>query len=116
MRVWALSDIHVDHAVNYRWIKGLSNDECKHDALILAGDVTHRADLLAETFEILLSKFAHVFFVPGNHELWVQGSDSADSLEKHSAVLRLCATSGVHTEPRCLGESDGGVAIVPLFS
>ena len=40
MRVFALSDIHIDYNANAKWIESLSVAEYKDDVLILAGDVT----------------------------------------------------------------------------
>ena len=43
MRVFALSDIHVDYLENLNWILQLSADEYQQDILVLAGDVSHRS-------------------------------------------------------------------------
>jgi hypothetical protein len=52
-----------------------------------------------------------VFFVPGNHELWVRG-EARDSMQKFHAVLRLCDQVGVRTAPARVGPA----WVVPLFS
>ena len=56
MRVFALSDVHVEYQGNSTWIRNLSDVEFQQDVLILAGDVTHDLSLLIITFEQLLSK------------------------------------------------------------
>ena len=116
MRVFALSDIHVDYPENMAWIKALSNSDYLKDALLLAGDVTHDPDRLETALRLLRAKFAHLFFVPGNHELWVMKNDSGTSLDKFQWVLDLCNSLGVHTEPLRLNDGDQPFWIVPLYS
>jgi predicted phosphodiesterase len=111
MRLYATSDLHVDFEENRRFIEKLSLIEFTEDALIVAGDVAHRLDLIGETLGLLKRKFEEVFFVPGNHELWV-GRDEEDSVEKFYHILELCDQLGVHTGPAVVG----GRRIVPLFS
>lgn len=73
MRVFALSDVHLDFAVNAEWIAALSDWDYRDDILILAGDVTDRLPLLGWCLSILRRRFRNVLFVPGNHELWEIG-------------------------------------------
>ena len=42
MRVFAVSDVHVDYAENLAWIPSLDHKEYGNDILILAGDVTYK--------------------------------------------------------------------------
>ena len=42
MKVFAVSDVHVDYAENLAWILGLGYKEYANDILILAGDVTDK--------------------------------------------------------------------------
>ncbi|KAI7841790.1 hypothetical protein COHA_004514 [Chlorella ohadii] len=64
----------------------------------------------------LKSKFGHVFYVPGNHELWIRERDRdmgiTDSHTKLRIILERCRQLGVHTRPTQLG----GLWIVPLLS
>jgi Icc-related predicted phosphoesterase len=46
MRVFTVSDIHVDFDANARWIAGLSTQDYRDDFLILAGDVSASLRLL----------------------------------------------------------------------
>ena len=53
----------------------LSDTEYRDDALIVAGDVSDRLEIIRETLLLLRSKFRHLLFTPGNHELWVRNAD-----------------------------------------
>lgn len=116
MRVFALSDTHMDYPDNRAWVRELSSLEYTRDALLLAGDITHDPIRLEEALTCFLRKFAQVFFVPGNHELWTIKSACEDSLEKFHQVLELCRSLGVQTRPARLGTGSRAVWIVPLFS
>ena len=52
--------------------------------LLVAGDVSDRLGIFETTMEQLADAFGLVFFVPGNHDLWVRrdGSEGSDSLSK----------------------------------
>lgn len=112
MRVFALSDVHVDYDVNARWIAGLSSADYQDDVLILAGDVTNMLSRLDWCLSSLARRFGQVLFVPGNHELWVIREDRGkDSLQKFSDVCRVVESSGASMRPF----RARGVAIVPLL-
>lgn len=111
MRLFATSDLHVDFRENFQVLQQLSNTEFTRDALLVAGDVAHRPDMVREGLSLLKGKFQEVFYVPGNHELWVWG-EAGDSLSKFEQILEICAAIGVRTRP---GRA-GGRWIVPLFS
>ncbi|XP_022080658.1 uncharacterized protein LOC110973829 [Acanthaster planci] len=117
-RIFAISDIHVDHFVNKEWIQGLDHEKYTNDVLLLAGDVTDSLTLLKSTLESLKTKFKEVFYVPGNHELWIRDKSSSEtSVGKFNSIIKMCKTLSVHTEPRQVETSDGEcVWIVPLFS
>jgi predicted phosphodiesterase len=97
MRVFAISDIHVDYDVNMRWVHGLSDADYRDDLLILAGDVTHRPRLLAECLGAFRQRFAQVLFVPGNHDLWVvgeaPGKHSLHKFQEVAGIVRDCGAS-----------------------
>ncbi|MCP4715748.1 MAG: metallophosphoesterase, partial [Deltaproteobacteria bacterium] len=116
MRIFALSDIHADYSENMEWVSGLSAVDFTDDVLLLAGDISHKLDLLKWTLELLRSKFARLFFVPGNHDLWVRGNGCADSIEKYRIIMATCAEMDVLTRPTQLGSSGGGPWVVPLAS
>jgi predicted phosphodiesterase len=111
MRCFAISDLHTDFAENLRAVRNLSPDAYGRDALLVAGDIADRFEVIEETLFLLSSKFGKVFYVPGNHELWVR-FDGCDSLEKLRRVRALCRRLGVHVEPARAGD----VWVVPLLS
>lgn len=104
MRVFALSDIHVDYDANLQWVRQLSRADHVDDVLILAGDVSHRPSLLLECLDTLARRFRQVLFVPGNHDLWVLGdAQGGDSLLKFARVREAVASCGAGMEPQHLG-------------
>lgn len=112
MRVFATSDLHTDYKENFRWLTDLSDIAYRDDTLIVAGDVSDRLEVIRETLLLLRSKFRHVLFTPGNHELWVRNAAEINSIEKFNQVLQLCDEIGVVTKPLRLDD----LWIVPLFS
>ena len=111
MRLFATSDVHADYKENFNWLKQLSNTAYRDDALIVAGDVSDRLEIIRETLKLLRAKFRHVLFTPGNHELWAR-NEGFDSIEKLRRVLSLCEEIDVTTRPLRLED----VWVVPLFS
>ena len=111
MRVFATSDLHTDYKENFLWLSQLSDKDYRDDTLIVAGDISDRLEVMRETFRLLRSKFQHVFFTPGNHELWVRNGEFS-SIEKLHQILDLCDTLGIVTQPLRLEH----LWIVPLFS
>jgi predicted phosphodiesterase len=113
MRVFAVSDIHVDYDVNARWVQELSSVDYRDDVLILAGDVSDSVDRLSLTIDTLAKRFKTVMFVPGNHDLWIRSSPPAfNSFEKFEQVRHLIKDCGGLMEPWSCDD----VAIVPLLS
>ncbi|WP_266157347.1 metallophosphoesterase [Dyella silvatica] len=111
MRVFAVSDLHVDYPLNLAWLQQLSLHDYRHDVLILAGDLSDSLELIAESFEALARRFAHVMYVPGNHDLWVNRDGMRDSFAKLDALQALAGQHGVRMTPLRLG----GLALVPLL-
>jgi hypothetical protein len=116
LRVFLLSDIHVDYSENMAWIRALSSRDYTNDVLLLAGDACHRIEKLEMALTCLREKFAEVFFLPGNHELWMLESDCSDSLQKFHQVIELCRSLNVRTNPVRIEDGSEGVWVVPLFS
>jgi Icc-related predicted phosphoesterase len=110
-RIFAISDLHVDFRENQALLQQLPDKTHQHDILIAAGDISDRLDTLQSTLAWLRQKFLKVFYVPGNHEMWVH-RQAGTSVEKFFAVLALCDRLGIHTHPGKIAE----VWIVPLFS
>lgn len=112
MRLFALSDIHVDYPANARWVDALSSVDHRDDTLILAGDLTEDRRLLAWCLQRFVSKFRQVLFVPGNHDLWVRRDPDIDcSLRKFDEVLSIAADAGAWMQPRMHQDS----LVVPLL-
>lgn len=111
MRLFATSDVHTDYKENMLWLRQLSDIAYRDDVLIVAGDISDRQAIIRETLLLLRSKFRHVLFTPGNHELWVRG-EAINSIDKLQLILALCDELDVVTTPIRLED----LWIVPLFS
>lgn len=113
MRVFAVSDIHVDYDANARWLETVSQDDYVDDVLIVAGDVSDDISRLQWALETLARRFRRVLFVPGNHDLWViRDAPTTDSLAKFEALREV--VDGVGASMQSYGAH--GVAIVPLLA
>lgn len=112
MKVYTVSDIHVDYPENMQWVKQLDKVAYRNDILILAGDVSDKLSSLHSVFDSLRETFLEVLFVPGNHELWINRDDFSCSLEKFEAVQTLAQECGVKTG---VFEYES-ISFVPLFS
>ena len=79
----------------------------------MAGDVSDDLATLRHTFSLLLRAFAHVFFIPGNHDVWVRRHERGtwDSLGKLAALRADLEGLGVKMGPARVG----GVWVVPLY-
>jgi Icc-related predicted phosphoesterase len=111
MRILAISDLHTDFRENKALLEQLPDTTYRRDILIAAGDISDRLETLKSTLALLQSKFMKVFYVPGNHELWVR-KEVCTSVEKFFTVLALCKALEIQTAP----EKVHGIWIVPLFS
>ena len=117
--IYAVSDIHTDYRKNLEWAKSLGQAGHGSDALLIAGDVADDVDTFAETMDSLSRAFGAVFFVPGNHDLWIRrdGSHGADSIAKLEKLAGICCECGVLTTPQRLAMDAGGaVSVLPLLS
>lgn len=114
VRVFVVSDLHTDYDDNLKWVEGLSNVRHQNDVLLVAGDVAETYSMFVVTMSLLKEKFDHVFYVPGNHDLWCrrEGQNYFDSLEKLNKLLDACKRIGVETNPMVIDE----IGIIPLFS
>ncbi len=116
MRIHAISDLHVDYAVNLAQVQSLSSADYQDDILIVAGDLSHQQDQAEDLLTILRERFARVFFTPGNHDLWVEDNDveggGASSLDRLRELQILCQRLEVEMAPAAVGEE---VWILPLY-
>jgi len=111
VRIFAISDLHVDYEENMQWLLNLPIADYRYDILILAGDVTDRIEDMERVFRELTRRFMHVLFVPGNHDLWVRrSSDFDDSCRKFDWIRQLASDYGIHMTPFHLNN----VSFVPL--
>ncbi|MCB9675128.1 MAG: metallophosphoesterase [Alphaproteobacteria bacterium] len=118
MRLFALSDLHVNHAVNRETLQALPAHP--HDWLVLAGDLGEKEDHLRWVFETLGPKWERLVWVPGNHELYTVPSDGPDGLRGVARYEALCALADrygvLHPEaPYETWPDDDGLVICPLF-
>eukprot|EP00931_Biecheleriopsis_adriatica_P066979 TRINITY_DN41192_c0_g1_i1.p1 TRINITY_DN41192_c0_g1~~TRINITY_DN41192_c0_g1_i1.p1 ORF type:complete len:1056 (-),score=159.03 TRINITY_DN41192_c0_g1_i1:74-3241(-) len=107
----AWSDLHADMGKNMEHLRHLP--VCKDTVLLLAGDVATNLEIIESSLRVLLQKFGAIFYVPGNHELWVHKKDGLSSVHKFFAILDLCERLGVHTRPAFISDE---CAVCPLFS
>jgi predicted phosphodiesterase len=112
MRIFALSDIHVDFDANARWVASLSTQDYRDDFLILAGDISDSLRLLETSLITLANRFRKVFYVPGNHDLWVRRDNekrtSFDKFKEIRKVMENCGVSGTASH----GET---ISVIPLL-
>jgi Icc-related predicted phosphoesterase len=113
MRVFALSDVHVDYDVNRQWVGDISRYDFQHDVLLLAGDVSDSLERLRWCVSTLARRFLKVLFVPGNHELWVIRDDPGwHSLRKFDEVQATVKDAGAAVDPCVFGD----LSVVPLHA
>jgi len=99
MRVFAVSDLHVDYESNAQWAKNLSRQDYNNDVLILAGDLSDLLDQIGENLDALVMRFKKVLYVPGNHEMWIIRSPGfSNSVAKFLEVCRVVRQSGASME------------------
>eukprot|EP00116_Pleurobrachia_bachei_P008744 sb/3469006/ len=115
-RIFGISDLHTDYEENLVFVEEFT--EQPEDVVLVAGDVSDSIPRLIESLKILQRKYKEVFFIPGNHELWLTKNDHApNSLVKLFEIIQCCNDLGVRTDPgkvRCVDGSD--VWVVPLYS
>ena len=111
MKVFTVSDLHIDYEENRQWVYDLSQSDYKEDILVLAGDITDEIPLIEDVFRFLKKCFREVLYVPGNHELWTFRDNSMNSLEKFQRIKTLAKNNGIGIEPMEFGP----LSIVPLY-
>lgn len=120
-RLFVVSDVHYDHPGAREWADALSRTAYQNDALVVAGDVGDTYVAVRYCLRALKERFRRVFYVPGNHDLWLrpkgQHSDEqaqfADSVAKLIALWQMCDELGVDTGPAQLSPQ---LAVLPLDS
>lgn len=121
MRLYAISDLHLDFKINREALTNMP--DFGEDWLITGGDLCTSADHLRYALEQLCGKFAKVFWVPGNHELWSSRVDRTTRTmihgeAKYQSLVSICREFGVLTpeDPYVFWpESQKKVVIAPIF-
>lgn len=117
MKLWAISDLHLGNEVNRQGLRSMPS--YPSDWLILGGDICESTDHLVEAFTLCTQKFAKVFWVPGNHELWLVGKqrEFMTSPMKYLELVHAARSLGVVTpeDPWEVYVPNGAV-LVPLFT
>jgi 3',5'-cyclic AMP phosphodiesterase CpdA len=118
-RLFAVSDLHVDHPENRELVQGM-HPESAGDWLIVAGDVADGQAGIEWALRLLADRYERVVWVPGNHELLTYRDDPLRlrGERRYAHLVELCRRIGVTTpeDPFPLWEGCGGpVLLAPLF-
>jgi 3',5'-cyclic AMP phosphodiesterase CpdA len=117
--LFAISDLHVDHAGNREFVEQLQ-PRSGDDWLIVCGDVSDSIADVEWALSLLAARFAQVLWVPGNHELLTQRGEDHEPRgdARYRRLVEACRKRGVLTpeDPYPTWDGPGGPAlIVPLF-
>lgn len=120
MKLYAIADLHLGHALNRQELRNL--EPHLDDGLILCGDLGETTEHLELAFSAATSNFAHVFWCPGNHELYTMtsaGSSPARGQAKYEECVAVARRYGVRTpeDEYMVWEGEGGPALIaPIFT
>jgi 3',5'-cyclic AMP phosphodiesterase CpdA len=118
VRLLAISDLHLGRGTNREALEAVPPHP--EDWLILAGDVGETEEHLRFALEVLSRRFARLFWVPGNHELWTvpQEPGTPRGVERYRRFVAICREYGVATpeDPYVVWPGPGSACrIAPLF-
>jgi predicted phosphodiesterase len=115
VKLYALADLHLGHRANRDALPGWR--AYPEDWLILAGDVGETLAHLELGLRAATERFAKVFWVPGNHELWTHRSGTPRGVAKYEAAVAVCRRFGVVTpeDPYAVWSEEPQCVIAPLF-
>lgn len=120
MKLRAISDLHLASPSNREALDELQT--APDDWLIVAGDIAERFEHIKFAFEVFERKFAKVFWVPGNHDLWAipeeRDQPALAGEARYLALVELARQYGIHTpeDPYETWNGPGGAHVVaPLF-
>jgi 3',5'-cyclic AMP phosphodiesterase CpdA len=107
LRVATLSDLHTDFEANREVLVRLAVaiHAAGADAVVVAGDISHREDRIARTLEALRVAAPVVAYIPGNHDLWFDVPDAPrhpelDTWRRYHVDLKAVAEGvGAHYLP-----------------
>jgi len=119
MKLLAISDLHLRHAATREALARLPAHP--QDWLIVAGDVGETEAGLRFAWEVLRPRFAELFWVPGNHDLWTLPNqpEAPRGEELYRRLVAVCREFGVHTpeDPFVAWTGPGPACrIAPLFT
>ncbi|MEM7582724.1 MAG: metallophosphoesterase [Acidobacteriota bacterium] len=97
MKLYAISDLHLANERNRNAL--LAMPPHPEDWLIVAGDIGEREAHLRFALDVLVPRFARVFWVPGNHDLWTLADDpgALRGEAKYRRLVKICRSYGVLT-------------------
>jgi len=121
VRIFAISDVHIDHGDSVtNWANGISSTEFRNDILLVAGDLGDTFNAIKIGLSTFKKKFRRVFYVPGNHDMWLRPNTAdtnkfkfKDSIIKLMAMMDMCEKIGAEMMP---AEVMTNVYVVPLLS
>ena len=118
MKLLAISDLHLRYEVTRKALEDLPPHP--EDWLIVAGDVGETEQHLRFAWAVLKHRFARIFWVPGNHDLWTAPPHPAEprGQEKYDRMVAICRDFGVLTpeDPYIEWPGPGPRALIaPLF-
>uniref|UniRef100_A0A7R9YED7 Calcineurin-like phosphoesterase domain-containing protein n=1 Tax=Pinguiococcus pyrenoidosus TaxID=172671 RepID=A0A7R9YED7_9STRA len=133
LRISAISDLHVDHPANFRWLEKIIaaktaekaadtvGNRRYYEVVLVAGDVSSRLSVMRDVFGVLKDGFDAVVFAAGNHDLWCVGKEDEqlgvqDSFDKFGRVVDLCDELEVDVRPLRLFHRGDYYPVVPLQS
>ena len=98
--LWALSDLHLSYAHNREELTKLKAHP--DDSLILAGDIGETADHLHLAFSTVKPLFRHIWWIPGNHELYTlphkhEEKPAKRGVEKYEECVDIAKSYGILT-------------------
>ena len=97
MRLFTVSDIHIDYKENRDWLKNISSEDYLEDVLCLAGDISHHFKDIEWCFQRLQKKFHSVIFIEGNHDIWFTREKHRNSIDKLNMIYQLAEDTGIQT-------------------
>jgi len=97
MRLFALADLHVNHAANRETLAAIPPHP--DDWLILGGDLGETEAHLLWVLQLLLPRWKQLIWVPGNHELWTppKEQDGLRGDHRYRRFVAICQHLGVLT-------------------
>ena len=131
LRIFLMSDLHIDHRKNKEWMLSclaslrhhdpVNPKSCYFDCLLLPGDLCTADEQFEDSLKMLTESFHLICFCFGNHEAWAHGerkgcTPAKDSFEKLARIHDICQALQVFTSPvRILGGAKP-LLLLPLWS